>query len=487
MSRLIWWIRRDLRLDDNTALAAALTDADEVIPVFVLDDRLLASPRAQGPRVAWMLDGLRSLDAALQRYGSSLIVRRGDPATELLSFRELARGVYFNRDYSPYATRRDQAVTRTLISAGMRVSSFKDAALHEAGEITTAKNTPHEVYTPFRKAWSAMPKPGIVQMDLGLGRFIGSGLVESLPVPSPAELNSARVASPIVPVGEENARKRLASFVAGPIFAYATERNRLDRDGSAVLSPYLRWGMLSPRRCYWAAAGAMEAAPDEAGRLSVSAWIGELAWREFFYQLLANNPSSVTRNLRRGYDGLEWENRGDWLDAWSEGRAGYPIVDAAMRQMNATGWMSNRARLIVASFLCKDLLIDWRHGETVFMRRLLDGDVANNVGNWQWSAGTGADAAPYFRIFNPTTQGEKFDPEGHYIRRWLPELADTPAEFIHRPEKMTAEQQARAGCVVGRDYPLPIVDHAVQRKRALAMYASARAANALRADLGDIE
>jgi deoxyribodipyrimidine photo-lyase len=222
----------------------------------------------------------------------------------------------------------------------------------------------------------------------------------------------------------------------------------------------------------------LEIAPDEAGRLSVDAWIGELVWREFFYQLLAHNPASVIRNLRQRYDGLAWQNRQDWLDAWAEGRTGYPIVDAAMRQMSATGWMHNRARLIVASFLCKDLLIDWRQGEVVFMQRLIDGDVANNVGNWQWSAGTGADAAPYFRIFNPTTQGEKFDPDGDYIRLWIPELSKVPKALIHKPEKMTPKQQNKAGCVLGYDYPVPIVNHAVQRKRALAIYASARVGNA---------
>jgi len=424
MSRLIWWLRRDLRLEGNTALAAAIAKADEVIPVFVLDDRLLASPRVQGPRIAWMLDGLHALAAELRRYGSSLVVRRGSPASELLALcqESQADGVYFNRDYSPYATRRDQAVIQALTGTGFRVKTFKDAVLHEPGEVA------------------------------------------SMPVKSPIAL-----------AGEENARQRLASFIAGPIYRYAVQRNRPDMDGSAILSPYLRWGMISPRQCYRAAVQALETAPDEAGRLGVTTWIGELAWREFFAQLLANHPSSVNRNLRSVYDSLVWQNRQGWLDVWREGCTGYPIVDAAMRQMNATGWMHNRARLIAASFLCKDLLIDWRQGEIVFMQRLIDGDVASNVGNWQWVAGTGADAAPYFRVLNPVTQAEMFDPEGDYVRQWVPELAHVPGNLIHRPEKMTPKQQQQAGCILGRDYPAPIVDHAVQRRRALATYAASRA------------
>ncbi|MCC7209877.1 MAG: deoxyribodipyrimidine photo-lyase [Anaerolineae bacterium] len=482
MRRLIWWVRRDLRLDDNTALAAALDDADEIVPVFVLDDRLLSLPRVRGPRIAWMLDGLRALNADLCRYESSLVVRRGDPAQALLAVcRECgAHGVYFNRDYSRFATQRDQRVTRALRDAGLAVSSFKDAVIYEAGERTTAQRKQYEVYTPFKNAWLALPKPGVIPSEGVRERLKRTPHIASLPIPSAAELGSAPVPHPIGPAGERPAANRLDAFAAGPIYAYGELRNRPAQDGSAVLSPYLRWGMISPRQCYHAAMRALDAASDTdtQARLGVYAWIGELVWREFFYQLLAANPSSTTHNLRRRFDGLAWEDRPDWLEAWAAGRTGYPIVDAAMRQLASTGWMHNRARLIVASFLCKDLLVDWRRGETLFMQRLLDGDVANNVGNWQWSAGTGADAAPYFRIFNPATQGERFDPGGRYIRRWLPALANVPDAFIHCPEKMNAAQQRAAGCRIGQDYPAPIVDHAIQRKRALAMYATARNASA---------
>ena len=446
-----------------------------MIPVFVLDETLLASSRVSGPRIAWMLEGLQVLDADLRVFGSSLVIRRGDPVSELLALcQEIqADGVYFNRDYGPYAVRRDREVMQSLAAAGFEVRTFKDGVMHEADEFARA----YEVYTPFRKAWSALPKPEVIDIDHHRERLRLSSPVASLPLPVAAELLSRPAASPIVPVGESNASVRLAAFCAGPIYAYGTQRNRPDIDSTAIMSPYLRWGMVSPRQCYWAAMQAAAIAPTETERHGVETWIAELVWREFFSQLLAHNPTSVTFNLHRSFDKVDWQNRQDWLDAWVDGRTGYPIVDAAMRQLHATGWLHNRARLIVASFLCKDLLIDWRKGEAVFMRCLLDADVASNVGNWQWSAGTGADAAPYFRIFNPTTQGEKFDPEGDYIRRWVSELAQVPKPFIHRPEMMTVAQQHAAKCVLGSDYPLPIVDHAEQRNRALSMYAAARSQN----------
>ena len=475
-SRVIWWVRRDLRLGDNTALAEALAHADEVVPVFILDDHLLRSPRLRGPRIAWMLDGLRALDADLREHGSSLVVLRGEPAHVLanLCARAGAHSVFFNRDIGPYATRRDAAVTQALTSAGVAVRSLDDATVHDPGDIISGRGAPYDVYTPFRRAWLELPRAAARAAAPRPNGFVQAGVIESLPIPSPAELGVTPVARPIVPAGERHAAARLDAFLAGPIFTYADRRNRLDLDGTALLSPYLRWGMLGPRRCYWAAVRALEAAPDEPSRRSVSAWIDELIWREFFATILATHPSSVTRNLRPAYDLVAWERQPDWLAAWTESRTGYPVVDAAMRQLRATGWMHNRARMIAASFLCKDLLTDWRLGEAVFMRFLLDGDVASNVGNWQWAAGTGADAAPYFRVFNPTTQGQRFDPEGRYIRRWVPELAHVPPALIHTPERMTAEQQRASGCVLGRDYPLPIVDHATQRRRALAMYAAAR-------------
>jgi deoxyribodipyrimidine photo-lyase len=448
----LWWIRRDLRLHDNTALNAALDAASEVIPVFILDDRLLNSPRVRGPRLAWMLEALRRFAADLDRYGARLIVRRGDPVKELavLLTEAKADGVYFNRDYSPYAVRRDRQVAEAL--AAYTVKSFKDLVIHESHETRTGTGGPYGVYTPYRKAWVALPKP---ESRIGaLARLRYETMLFTLPLPTAESLGTALPPAPIAEPGEAAAIHALETFIAAKIGGYKTVRDLPGEPGTAILSPYLRWGMISPRACYWAAHQA------NADRESITCWIGELIWREFNYQVLAENPQIVRRSYRPAYDRIVWESDPAMFESWTVGRTGFPIVDAAMRQLAATGWLHNRVRMIVASFLCKDLLIDWRRGEAYFMAKLLDGDVANNVGGWQWTAGSGTDAAPYFRIFNPVAQSQKFDPQGHYIRRWVPELRTVPVQHIHAP-----------GLYAPPDYPAPIVDHAVQRAKALRMYA----------------
>lgn len=474
--RVIWWIRRDLRLTDNVALHAALTSAAQVIPVFILDDRLLAAPRLRGPRTAWMLDGLRVLDSHLRARGARLIVRRGDPAEALIRLcRETGAGeVYFNRDYGPFATRRDDTVSRVLREAGYAVHTFKDLIVHEVHEIATKGGKPYEVYTPFFRAWDALPKPAPMPAPDRIERLAAPPDLASVPIPTAADLGAEPAPQPIALPGEAEALRRLNAFITGPVDNYQDSRNRLDIDGTSILSPYLRWGMISPRTCYQAAIEALARAADERARAGIGHWIKELAWREFNYYVLTNNPHIVSRSFRAVYDGLAWEDDPAWLQAWKDGQTGYPVVDAAMRQLRATGWMHNRARMITASFLCKDLLIDWRQGEAYFMERLIDGDVASNVGGWQWTAGTGTDAAPYFRIFNPVKQSEQHDPSGTYIRRWLPELAHVPEGYIHAPHRMPHDVQMRSGCLIGRDYPAPIVDHDVQRERALALYGAVR-------------
>jgi len=476
MKRIIWWCRRDFRLKDNTALSMALQDAEEVLPVFVLDDRLLYSARVRGPRLAWMLDGLRVFDADLRQHGARLIVRRGDPAAELAALcRETgAEAVYLNRDYSPYATRRDAQVAAVLNKTGFLVETFKDLVIHEQGEIRGQQGKPYEVYTPYHKAWEKLPKPAILSLPQKLFKLRADDAISSLPIPTAVELDCSAVPQPIAMPGEHNAVARLEAFANAAIWQYSSGRDLLGMDGTALLSPYLRWGMISPRQCYWRAQQALHEAETEAAQQSVLTWIRELIWRDFNYEILARAPHIVRRNYQALYDVLAWQNRADWFAAWQAGQTGYPVVDAAMRQLRTTGWVHNRARMIVASFLCKDLLIDWHWGEHYFMANLLDGDVANNVGGWQWTAGTGTDAAPYFRIFNPTTQSEKFDPGGHYIQRWLPELANVPTRYIHTPHLMPAEQQKQAGCIIGKHYPQPLVNHNYQRGLALALYGAAR-------------
>jgi deoxyribodipyrimidine photo-lyase len=290
--------------------------------------------------------------------------------------------------------------------------------------------------------------------------------LQGLPIPAGA-------AAPPFPAGEAEALRRLRAFAGGSaaaIHRYDEERNRLDREGTALLSPYLRFGMVSARRAAVAALHAMNHAPDTATRKGGETWLNELIWREFYMAILYHFPFVMEMAFREELREISWRDDRAGFDAWCAGLTGYPVVDAAMRQLEATGWMHNRARMIAASFLVKDLLIDWRRGEQFFMQRLVDGDPAANNGGWQWTAGVGTDAAPYFRIFNPSLQGAKFDPEGAYVRRWLPELARVPLNYLHTPWLMPLSEQVKAGCRIGRDYPEPNVDHALARDRTLAAY-----------------
>jgi deoxyribodipyrimidine photo-lyase len=334
--------------------------------------------------------------------------------------------------------------------------------------------TPYTVFTPFSKRWLSLPLPqeaDLLPVPEGLATPEG---LPSLPIPEEPELP----ASVPFPAGEAEAQLRLARFTASPdagITRYREQRNRPDLDGTSQLSPYLRFGMVSARQAVVAARAERVAAATSDACYGADTWLSELIWREFYVSILHHFPHVRAGNFQRQYDALVWEEDEEGFAAWRQGQTGYPIVDAAMRQLAKTGWMHNRTRMIAASFLVKDLLIDWRRGERWFMQRLVDGDPAANNGGWQWTAGTGTDAAPYFRIFNPVAQGKKFDPEGAYVRRWVPELARVPVESIHEPWRTDPVEQHRAGCVIGQDYPAPIVDHTMARERTLAAYAEARA------------
>lgn len=470
---VLWWSRRDLRLTDNTALYHATQAADQVIPLYILDPGLIGNERNHGPRIAWMLDGLRMLAADLEKLGGRLIVRTGKPLDVLRAVVDEsgATEIHFNRDYSPYALKRDGAIRAAFADLGVAVHDYKDLVIHEAHEVLSKGGSSYSVYSPFRKVWDGLPKPALLDRPTRLNTPSG---LHSEPIPDAAKFNATPARAPIVKPGEDHALDRLEGFMNGTINDYDTARNIPGIDGSSRISPYLRWGMLSPRQAWWAAREAIPYARTPAARASIERWIGEIVWREFFYQVLARNPHVTNGAYRPECDRVPWLQNDDALQRWKDGQTGYPIVDAGMRQMNATGWMHNRLRMIVASFLCKDLLIDWRAGERYFMQRLLDGDLANNNGGWQWTAGTGTDAAPYFRIFNPTSQSEKFDPHGDYIREWVPELARVPTDYIHAPSIMPPLIQQASGCIIGSDYPAPIIAHDVQRERALAMYAHAK-------------
>ena len=469
MSTAIWWIRRDLRLADNQALNAALARSDTIFPVFILDRHLLASPYVGPQRIAFLFAGLRSLDQDLQRLGSRLLVRQGKPVEALTALvsESGASAIYAEEDYSPYARQRDARVKEALpliLTAGLTV--------HPPELVLKQDGHPYTVYTPFSKTWKALPQSE--ETDL---------LPKPISLNTPVDLPSLRIPDeptlsdnvPFIP-GEVEALRRLKQFTNGgedSIYSYGERRNRPDIDGTSGLSPYIRFGMLSMRQAVIAARKAIALGPDQSSRKGAETWLNELIWREFYLSILNHYPHVRQRSFRTQYDAINWENDSLAYDAWCQGRTGYPIVDAAMRQLLQGGWMHNRTRMIAASFLVKDLLIDWRWGERWFMQQLIDGDPAPNNGGWQWTAGTGTDAAPYFRIFNPVLQSKKFDPHGIYIRRWLPELAAVPNKYVHEPWRMSDGVQKQANCHIGQDYPRPIVDHAAARKRTLDAYKQA--------------
>ncbi len=452
----IWWIRRDLRLEDNPALSSALAEGKGVVPVFILDPQLLEKPAEK--RQAFLFSGLRALDADLKKIGSALIVRQGNPVDELkrLTVEVNAEKVFAEEDFSPYAVRRDTAAAQQV-----ELKLVHGLGVHHPAVVTKADGSPYTVFTPFSRAWKALPFNGY-----------------TLPAPDHLDLSPALESETIpqveppqeFPAGEEEARRRLNAFLSGTSREYAEGRNRLDLDGTSALSPYLRFGMLSARLAVAAAQKAISSANDPNQKRSLEVWINELIWREFYQSILYYFPHVLDAAFKTDLRNIPWRKSSVDLQAWQEGRTGFPVVDAGMRQLAATGWMHNRARMITASFLVKDLLINWQEGERWFMRTLIDGDPAANNGGWQWTAGTGTDAAPYFRIFNPILQGKKFDPEGEYVRRWVPELKNVPDKHIHTSWEMSAEEQRAAGLTIGKEYPAPIVDHAAARERTLAAY-----------------
>ena len=452
----IWWIRRDLRLEDNQALTAALNEGTGVLPVFILDERLLAQPAEK--RQGFLFAGLRAMDDDLRRLGSGLIIRRGDPVVELvrLTVESGAISVFVEEDVSPYSLRRDAAVAQVL-----SLRRVHGLGVHPVSAISRADGKPYTIFTPFSRAWKALPFSD-----------------QTLPAPTrlPPIPNLPSVTLPDLPAldafptGERVAQHRLNAFRDGPIYDYSDGRNRLDLDGTSTLSPYMRFGMLSARQVAAAARQAARLASDAQSRVSCEAWLNELIWREFYQSILYHFPYVLKTAFRPSLRSIHWRDAPQDLQAWQAGLTGYPVVDAGMRQLAATGWMHNRARMITASFLVKHLLINWQEGEGWFMRMLVDGDPAANNGGWQWTAGTGTDAAPYFRIFNPILQGKKFDPEGNYVRRWVPELANVPRKYIHTPWEMSTADQQKYKVFVGRDYPAPIVEHNFARQRALRTY-----------------
>lgn len=462
MKRVIHWFRRDLRISDNTALSEAVRQAKEIIPVFVLEDALRTGPDVGSARLAFLLQSLDALRRNLEALGYPLVLRRGRSIEVIPALaKELhVEAVFANRRYEPYALRRDEKIFNALNERGIGFEVFKDAVAWEEREILTQAGNPFTVFTPYAKAWKARKTPA-PRPRLGQARGTAAS-IRSDPLPQdPGEFGHALIQS-LPPAGEHAALETLKKFLAGPVRQYAERRNLPAVDGTSGLSHHLRCGTIGVRQIYSRLKEVCEAG-DAGTQRHCDVWLSELIWREFYLQILANFPHVSQGAFRPEYDRLEWSDHPDQWEAWRAGRTGYPMVDAAMRCLEATGTMHNRLRMITAMFLTKDLLLDWRKGERHFMQRLVDGDMAANNGGWQWSAGTGTDAAPYFRIFNPVSQGQKFDPDGEYVRRWIPELAHLGADLIHAPWENPLEGYARK-------YVPRIVRHEEQRVKCLAMF-----------------
>jgi deoxyribodipyrimidine photo-lyase len=460
------WHRRDLRTTDNRSLSAA-ADSDTVVPLFVFDDAVLA--HAGAPRVRYMLDALAALRERYRALGSDLVVRHGDPRVVVPRVaREFGVDrVRWNRDYSGLARERDAAVRRTLDDADVAREAVHDHLHHEPGSITTNQGEPYSVYTYFWKKWrdreKSEPYP---EPDEKLAAVDGD---EAGPLPSIDELGFDEPEASVAEAGTEAARARLERFCADGVFRYDGDRDYPTRDAVSRLSVDLKWGTLGVREVYAATEAAMAEASDEE-RESVAEFQSQLAWREFYTHVLFFNPEVVTENFKSYENEIEWRDDPDELQAWRDGETGYPIVDAGMRQLKREAYMHNRVRMIVASFLTKDLLCDWRHGYAHFREYLADHDTQNDNGGWQWAASTGTDAQPYFRIFNPMTQGERYDPDAEYIAEYVPELRGVDPSVVHSWHECSPLQRRNAA----PDYPEPIVDHSERREAALAMFERAR-------------
>ncbi|WP_435075754.1 cryptochrome/photolyase family protein [Halorubrum sp. HHNYT27] len=498
----LFWHRRDLRLADNVGLAAAANQG-EVAAVFVFDDDVLA--HASDVRVRRLLDGLASLRDDYRDRGSDLLVAHGDPEAVLPELAEAldADRVVWNRDYSGLARERDAAVRQALNEVDVAREAHHDAVLHTPDSIRTNAGDPYSVYTYYWRKWTdretdaPAPTPGAGELvdAEALAAAVGSedgvltdggaasDRVAVGDLPAPGDLGFAEPDADMDPAGTEAARERLDDFLSDAVFAYDTDRDYPAREATSRMSAFLKYGEIGVRETYEATKQAMAAAEkrdagspdagdgdDEGPVAAVEEYQQQLAWREFYTQVLFHNPEVVTDNYKTYEEGIQWRDDPEEIAAWKRGETGYPIVDAGMRQLREEAFMHNRVRMIVASFLTKDLLVDWRRGYDHFREKLADHETANDNGGWQWAASTGTDAQPYFRIFNPMTQGERYDPDAEYITEYVPELRGLDADLIHEWHELSPTQRANAA----PEYPAPIVDHSERREQALAMYKRAR-------------
>lgn len=474
----IVWFRNDLRLHDHTALYQASELGEPILPVVFLDQALLTNPAVCNKRVHAYLSAVRSLQADLQSRGIKLVVRKGNPVEELPKLVEISQAdkLFFNRAYTPQAIARDEEVASVLLQRGVHVQVFKDDVLHEIDEIRNKQGKPYVVFTPYKRTWLQLPKQKPYPAPSCLNSIKAYEQIDSDPIPTIEQLGLLALHGEEWDwqhFGEEAARRKLEAFVEQRIFRYKYTRDIPAVEGTSRLSFALQAGTLSVRTIYHQVMECLHLARGEETE-SVEAFLSELIWREFYRQILFHFPFTATQAFLPEYEEVAWQNDQHLFQLWCNGETGYPIVDAAMRQLKESGWMHNRLRMITASFLTKDLLIDWRWGADYFAEQLIDYDEASNTGGWQWCASTGTDAQPYFRIFNPVAQGEKFDSQGEFVRRYLPALRNVPDRFVHQPWKLSESQQEAYGCRIGLDYPAPCVDHAIQRQLALSLFQQAK-------------
>jgi len=461
--RILVWFRRALRVDDNPALWNALHDGDEVVPLLCLSNASLYQKLTE--RRKFLRSAIRGLDADLRDRGTALHVRMGNPAVAIPAAVAAyqADAVYAVALHDAPGMHRDARLKQELAGMGAALILWPDRVMREANQVLNAAGSPYKVFTPYKRAWlhgaDDVPRPVSLPRQIRSAAIAdGSQLLAALSWASRGPGDEA--------VG---AQRLLRAFLKNSAAHYSVRRDIPGVEGTSRLSPHLSVGTISIRRVYWAAREAAEHAAPSA-REGISTFISELIWREFYYQVLLHFPHVLETAFREEFRKLRWSENARHFAQWSEGMTGYPIVDAAMRQLLQEGWMHNRARMIVASFLTKDLHISWQRGEQHFFRHLADADLASNNGGWQWAAGTGTDASPWFRIFNPVLQAKKFDPDGTYVRRYVPELRALPASHIHEPWSMNRQEQEAHRCVVGKHYPRPLVDHHEQRAKTMMIY-----------------
>lgn len=455
--RVIHWFRRDLRLTDNTALNAACAASEEILPLFILSDWRKEHSWTGPKRQQFLCDCLESLSKNVKHLGGSFVIRQGDAVAELenLITEEQIDAIYYNRDVDLFGMEVEKKVSQLCERLGVACYHFKDAVLHEPKDVLKGDDTPYRVYTPFSKRWleEEKPRPGGKPKSLKSPKN-----VKSLPLPTLKTWDIALDCDgkDILPGGERAARERMKQAISKRVANYDDLRDIPSVPGTSRLGQDLRWGTISIRELF-----------QKAERCGSLQYLKELGWREFYFQILYHYPEALKHEFNPTWRGLPWTEAGDQYEAWKKGLTGFPIIDAGIRELLATGFMHNRVRMIVAMFLTKDLHLDWRYGEMFFLQHLVDGEIAANNGGWQWSAGTGADAAPYFRIQNPWSQTKRFDPNGDYIRKWVPELAKVDSKALFGPPEGDSP--------IASDYVMPIVNHSEERLATLAIFKKHRA------------